>query len=248
MGAQLTWLGHSTVLIDLDGVRVLTDPVFRQRVAHLRRAGRFDSDALREVDAVLISHVHYDHLDLPSLERLGKSLSLVVPRGAGNLLRRRRFEHVLELAEGENLRIGALTVRATHAEHQASRGPLRTAAASLGFVVEGSRSVYFAGDTDLFEGMADIDGDLDVALIPIWGWGPSLGPGHLDPRGAAEALQLLRPHIAVPIHWGTYYPLTAGRGRSAFLTEPPEEFRRRAAELAPLVEVRIVPVGGSLEF
>jgi L-ascorbate metabolism protein UlaG (beta-lactamase superfamily) len=244
--ARLTWLGHSTVLIDVDGARILTDPLLRNRVAHLRRVAPVDTHALRGVDTILLSHVHYDHLDLPSLERLGRSLPLVVPRGAGAMLRKRRFEHVVEVEPGEEIRIGDLSVRATHAEHDADRGPLRTKAPSLGFVVAGStRTVYFAGDTDLFDGMRDLGG-LDVALLPVWGWGPSLGPGHLDPRGAAEALELLRPRIAVPIHWGTYYPLHAGRG--PFLEEPPEAFRAAAAELAPEVDVRVIPVGGSLDL
>ncbi len=83
--------------------------------------------------------------------------------------------------------------------------------------------------------------------MPIWGWGPSLGPGHLDPRRAAEALALLRPRVAVPIHWGTYYPVQATRLRlPAFLREPVWTFERLAAELAPEVEVRVLEVGGEL--
>jgi len=96
-GQRLTWLGHSTVLLELEGVRLLTDPVGRGRLFHLRRVGealRFDP---RVVDAVLISHVHYDHLDLPSLKPLRHSSQFVVPRGAGSWLRRRGFSHVIEV-------------------------------------------------------------------------------------------------------------------------------------------------------
>jgi L-ascorbate metabolism protein UlaG (beta-lactamase superfamily) len=107
--------------------------------------------------------------------------------------------------------------------------------------------VYFPGDTGLYAGMASLAPALDVALLPIWGWGPSLGSGHLDPRAAAEAAALLRPRIAVPIHWGTYYPVQATRReRPAFLSEPPREFARAAAELAPDVDVRVLDVGGEL--
>jgi L-ascorbate metabolism protein UlaG (beta-lactamase superfamily) len=243
--ARLTWIGHATVLVDLDGVRVLTDPLLRPRVAHLRRRGRVDAASLRSIDAVLISHVHYDHLDLPSLERLGRSTPIVVPRGAGALLRRRRFEHVVEAGVGDELRIGSLAVTATRADHEATRGPLLTKAPSLGFVVEGSRSVYFAGDTDLFDEMAAI-GPVDVALVPIWGWGPSIGPGHLDPRQAAAAVALLRARVAVPVHWGTYYPLHVGP--APFLVEPAETFRQAAAELAPEAQVRVLAVGDTLEL
>lgn len=142
-----------------------------------------------------------------------------------------------------------MTVRATYAEHAGSRrGPFGTKAPALGFLVSGSRRVYFAGDTDLFEGMAALSPGLDLALVPIWGWGPSAGAGHLDPRRATEALRLLRPRLAVPIHWGTYYPLRLGRSLPAFLTEPIEAFRRYAGELAPSVELRVLPLGDRLEL
>jgi L-ascorbate metabolism protein UlaG (beta-lactamase superfamily) len=249
----VTWMGHSTVLVEIDGVRLLTDPALRSRVGHLRRVGPFDDfEVLCGVDAVLVSHLHHDHLDLPSLKRLGRSVPVVVPRGASKLLRRRRFDRVVEVEAGEEIRIGGLTVRATYAEHAGSRVPFGTPfgqkASALGFLVGGSRRVYFAGDTDLFEGMAALAPGLDLALVPIWGWGPSAGPGHLDPRRAAEALGLLRPRLAVPIHWGTYYPLRPGRSLPAFLTEPVEAFRRYAAEYAPAVELRVLPVGGRLEL
>jgi L-ascorbate metabolism protein UlaG (beta-lactamase superfamily) len=97
--------------------------------------------------------------------------------------------------------------------------------------------------------MAELGDGLDVALVPIWGWGPSIGPGHLDPRRAAEALAVLRPRAAVPIHWGTYYPLTSKRRTPpAFLSAPAEEFERAAAELAPSVEIHVLPVGGTLSL
>jgi L-ascorbate metabolism protein UlaG (beta-lactamase superfamily) len=245
VSARITWVGHSTVLIDLDGVRLLTDPVLRARLTHLRRVAAADQSALRGLDAILVSHVHYDHLDLPSLERLGRSVPIVVPRGAGPLLRRRRFERVLEVDAGDDVAIGNVTVTATHAEHRADRGPFGAKAASLGYVVSGSVRTYFAGDTDLFDAMASL-GALDGALIPIWGWGPAAGEGHLDPRKAAQALTLLRPEVAIPIHWGTYRPLHYLN--PAWLSEPPEQFRREAAALAPEVELRILPLGGSTEL
>jgi L-ascorbate metabolism protein UlaG (beta-lactamase superfamily) len=114
---------------------------------------------------------------------------------------------------------------------------------SLGYVVQGSTSVYFAGDTDLFDGMAEL-GPMDVAVLPVSGWGPKLPPGHLDPRGAAEALRLLRPRIAVPVHWGTYRTPLAARPDDA----PAVEFARAAAELAPEVEVRVLAIGETLQL
>jgi L-ascorbate metabolism protein UlaG (beta-lactamase superfamily) len=240
---RLVYVGHGTVLVDLDGTRLLTDPVLRPLVAHLRRSGRVDREALRGVDAVVISHLHYDHLDLPSLERLGRELPLVVPRGAARLLRRKRFSHVTELEAGDELSVGSVRVRATPADHSGGRLPFGVTVEPLGYVVEGTQSAYYAGDTDLFDGMADI-GPVDVALLPIWGWGPSLGPGHLDPERAAQAVALLRPRIAIPVHWGTYFAVHKGLTRPpAYLTSPPGEFAAAAASLAPGVEVRVLRPG-----
>ena len=244
---RIAWVGHSTVLVELDGVRLLTDPLLRGRVLHLRRTGPVAWEALHDLDAVLVSHAHYDHLDLPSLRRLGRSLPLVVPRGAGRLLRRQGFEEVVELESGGETRVGPLTVRATHAEHEGRRRPFGWRAPAVGFLVSGSAQVYFAGDTDLFEGMSSLAPDLDVALLPVAGWGPRLPPGHLDPLRAAEALRLLRPRVAVPIHWGTYRRIGLSREPAA-LREPAESFARLAAELAPDVDVRVLPVGGTLDL
>ena len=242
--SNVVYVGHSTVLIELDGVRLLTDPLLRTRVTFLRRASTIDVDQLRDLDAVLISHAHHDHLDLPSLERLGSSVPVVVPRGLGRLLAGRNS--VTEVVEDGEISFGPVTVRATHAEHEGRRHPGRITADPLGFAISGSRRIYFAGDTDLFPGMEGLVPDLDLALIPIWGWGATLGGGgHLDPRRAAEALRLLRPRIAVPIHWGTYRPLHRG-SRAAFLEDPAEAFVREAATAAPEVEVRVLRPGEQL--
>ena len=122
------------------------------------------------------------------------------------------------LTAEEALRAG-LVSRVVPAEHDRGRAPFGVSGQPVGYVVEGTQTAYFAGDTDLFEGMADL-GALDVALVPIWGWGPGLGPGHLDPVGAARAVGLLRPRVVVPIHWGTYFPLHLGlRGAPGFLAD-----------------------------
>jgi L-ascorbate metabolism protein UlaG (beta-lactamase superfamily) len=220
---------------------LLTDPVLRPRVLHLRRVGPVPAAALRGLDAVLISHAHWDHLDLPSLERVGKNVPIVCPKGVSGLLRRKRFSHVTTLDVGEEVRIGELVVTGVHAEHDGARGPLG-ASGELGFVVAGSRKIYFAGDTDLFDDMATI-GPVDLALIPITGWGSKIGPGHLDPERAAEAVRLLRPRLAIPIHWGTLARI--GRVPDP---EPPHEFARLVAEVASDVEVRILEPGETLDF
>ncbi len=245
---RIEYVGHATVVVDLDGVRLLTDPLLRNRVAHLRRASGVSVQARRGVDAVLISHGHYDHLDLPSLEKLGKKLPVIVPRGLGGLLRKRRFEVVLEVEAGETLAIGDVAIRAVPAEHDRSRGPFGASADPVGYVISGSTSIYFAGDTDLFDGMADL-GPVDVGLIPIWGWGPGLGGGHLDPERAAEAVARIAPKIVIPIHWGTYFPIHLGlTGRPGFVDLPPVAFAAALKEQAPDVELRVLRVGEETEF
>jgi L-ascorbate metabolism protein UlaG (beta-lactamase superfamily) len=248
MPTHITYVGHATVLIDMDGVRVLTDPLLRSRVVHLRRVGKVNAAALRSVDAVLVSHLHYDHLDIPSLERLGRDVLLVVPRGAGRLLEKKGFSSVTELAVGDELQLGALRVRGTSAVHDAGRMPFGTRAQAMGHVIEGTRSVYFAGDTDVFEGLTAL-APVDVALVPIWGWGPTIGAGHMNPREAAQAVGMLRASIAIPIHWGTYFPIHVGlRGRPAFLEGPAVAFAAHVRELAPDADVRVLRPGEETDF
>jgi L-ascorbate metabolism protein UlaG (beta-lactamase superfamily) len=236
------------VVVDLDDTRVVTDPLFRNRVAHLRRAVPLIDGVPRNVDAILISHSHWDHLDLPSLERVGKTVHVIVPRGLGPLLRRRGFAYVEEVEPGDDVRVGNVVVQVVSAEHRGWRGPFRSRELSVGYVVTGSRAVYFAGDTDLFDAMADL-GSPDVALLPVWGWGPTVSRGHLDPERAARALTLLRPRVVIPIHWGTYFPFQRGlRGDPWFLDPPPLVFVREARRIAPGTEVRVLRPGESLEL
>jgi L-ascorbate metabolism protein UlaG (beta-lactamase superfamily) len=195
-------------------------------------------DELRDIDAALLSHVHFDHFDRPSLQRLGKDVTVVVPKGARRLVR--GFKDVREVRVGDHVRIGEVTVEATPAVH-ASAHPMVRGTPSLGFLVSGSRRIYFAGDTDLFDGMSELAPSLDVALLPVAGWGAKVGIGHLDPLRAAQALRLLQPRLAVPIHWGTFSPF-----HRATSEDPPEAFRRHAAEVAPEVEVRILAHGTAL--
>jgi L-ascorbate metabolism protein UlaG (beta-lactamase superfamily) len=240
MTGTLTWLGHSCATIRLDGLLAITDPALRGRIFHLRRLGPVDTRSLDAVDVILISHVHYDHLDLPSLDRFDPTAHVLVPAGAGGLLRRRGFRFVREVAVGDEVDLGGFVVRVTHAEHASSRrlGTAKTPA--VGYVIAGSRTVYFAGDTDVFEGMGSL-GTIDVALLPVAGWGPRLPAGHLDPVRAVHALELIRPRIAVPIHWGTYAPWRRPSGVAA----PAGAFADLAASIAPAVDVRVLRPGES---
>ena len=230
-------------------MRLLTDPVLRGRIGHLRRhGGAVERAALGRVDAVLVSHAHLDHLDVASLRVLAApATELIVPRGVDALVGGLGFGAVRQLAVGESARVaGAVDVTATPAAHGGRRHPLGPDHPAVGYLVAGSQRVYFAGDTDLFGEMAALAaGGLDAALLPVWGWGPRLGPGHLDPRSAAEALALLRPRLAIPIHWGTLFPIGLDRLRGHLLTDPPHRFAAAAARAAPEVEVRVLQPGGS---
>jgi len=220
--------------------------VLRPRVGPLVRHGPLPAPHLTAgCDAVLISHLHHDHADLGSLRRLGREVPLIVPPGSRGFFERHRFARLTELAPGESTAVGTLTVTAVEADHDGGRRRGAPQVEPVGFLLEGSRSVYFAGDTDLFDGMRDLAPGLDLALIPVWGWGPTLGTGHLDPERAAEAAALLSPRLAIPIHWGTLYPLGLARLRPGRLRLPAEEFAAHARRLAPQVGTRVLSPGES---
>jgi len=236
------WLGHATTLLEIDGVRLLTDPVLGRRVGHLVRVGRpLGPESVGAVDCVLLSHLHLDHVDLPSLRALGEGLPIVAPRGSGGWLRRAGLSQVQELGVDDETSVGGVKVIATEARHDRRRRPLGPAADPIGFVVRGSRAAYFAGDTDLFAGMARLRGSIDLALLPVWGWGPGVGVGHLDPERAARAAALISPEVAIPIHWGTF---VVGRSRRpADLAWPARRFMVLAGQYAPGVRVSVLEPG-----
>ncbi len=248
---RITWLGHATVLLELAGTRLLTDPVLRGRVAHLRRHAPRPgaSVAVGPVDAVLISHAHHDHLDRPSLRTLARAeTDAVVPRGTARFLDGLPFGAVRELSAGERVRLaggasGDVEVEAVPAWHAVRRVPHRTDHAALGYLAD---RVWFAGDTGLDPAMEALRGRVDVALLPIWGWGPRLGPGHLDPAGAAHAAALVAPEVVVPIHWGTFLPVGTHRRHGHVLHEPARAFADQVARAAPGVRVAALAPGESL--
>ncbi len=255
---SLTFAGHSTVLLELDGVRLLTDPLLRRRIGVLiRRSPVPPPDVRRDLDAVLISHAHLDHLDVPSLRLIDRRTPVVVPRGLGNLLRRLGFVP-LEMDVGDEVEIGPagavgssgsarVRVKAVPADHAGIRYPLAAESAALGYVVVGGLSAYFAGDTGLYDGMRDL-APIDVAVLPVGGWGPRLPDDHLNPLSAARALQLLRPAACVPVHWGTIYPPWLPPEFNAKWAEWPHAFARHAAHLAPEVDVRVLRPGETTVF
>jgi L-ascorbate metabolism protein UlaG (beta-lactamase superfamily) len=243
---NVTWVGHATVQIRVAGLRLLTDPVLRMQVAHLRRIAPPPAvEEIRRPDVVLISHGHFDHLDRRSL-RLLASCPAIAPRGCGRMLERAGMLDVTELSPGQSLRLGGVEVSAVAAAHDGRRHPFSLARQTLAYLVDGTERAFFAGDTDLFDAMRELAGHSDVALLPIWGWGGRVGRGHMDPARAAQAVRRLAPRVAIPIHWGTLAspraPWRDDPGR------PAREFVSQVAMLAPATEARVLTPGASTEI
>ncbi len=244
---HLQWVGHATTIVDIGGFRVLTDPLLRRRVAHLKR--RTPPPDTPDVDLLVISHAHIDHLHLPSLRLVGSDVPVVTPAGTRSLIRRAGFRHVVEVVEGDVIEVDRATLTVTPAHHPAGRGPhSRIDAKPVGFIidVDGHRT-YFAGDTDLFDDMVHL-GQVDLALIPIWGWGPSIGVGHLDPERAVEAVVRIEPGIVVPIHWGTYAPENLRSNQPGWLGLPAVDFERRMTDTATTSRAVVLQPGGDIRL
>ncbi|WP_030900409.1 MBL fold metallo-hydrolase [Streptomyces sp. NRRL F-5126] len=256
MGAVITWWGHATCTVQDSGVRLLTDPLFVRRFAHLRRRqGALPTADAAVADAVLISHLHSDHLHVRSLARLSPGTLLVVPRGATRSVpalrrldarRNPRGLRIREVAPGDEVAVGPVRVRVVPAHHDGRRLPVGPhLSPALGYVISGQSRTYFAGDTGLFDEMAEAVGPVDVALLPVGGWGPGLGSDHLDPVRAAQALARLAPAAAVPVHYGTYWPIGFDGVRPHEFHTPGTEFVRQAELAAPGVTVHLLHHGES---
>ncbi len=250
-GTRVSFLGHASTIIEIDCLRIVTDPVLRRLVGPLyRRVPRPLTEPLSDPDLVLISHLHLDHYDPRSLRLFRRDTPVVAPVGAGLSLHWRGFTDIHELRPGERLRLGSVDIVATDARHRGTRHPLAARTPSLGYVVSGSHSVYFAGDTAFFSGIRDVWPErLDVALLPIAGIGPLMPEfKHMSPRHAVKAMELLRPRLVVPIHWGTYHlPGTAFfRFGPDFHRRAPFLFMAQAADLEPDVHTVLLRPGEGL--
>ncbi|MBV1894766.1 MAG: MBL fold metallo-hydrolase [Ilumatobacteraceae bacterium] len=244
---ELTWLGHATALIDVGDYRIITDPLLTKRVAHLRRRRSVPTSLgadVADVDLVLLSHLHLDHFHLPSLRLLRPNARILAPRGSLALLRKAGLHNVTELEVGDRVGCGPVTIEVVPAAHKHGRGPhTRVAARPVGYVVDSDdQRCYFAGDTDLFDGMADLR-EIDIAMLPIWGWGPTIGEGHLDPLRAVAAAELIRPKLVVPIHWGTYAPEDGRRRLPTWFEDPALQFASAMVQADDHQRLRLLEPG-----
>ena len=248
---SVTWWGHSTVWLADSGTTLLTDPLLSGRVAHLRRMAGPLPALPGPPDAVLLSHLHADHFHLASLRALGGAPLLVMPRGAAGFTARSLgpgfARRCIEVSPGDEVVLGDVKVRAVPAAHDGGRGPWsRERAIAIGYLIEGASHTWFAGDTGLFDEMSDL-APVDLALIPVGGWGPTLGSHHhLDAAAAAEALRRVKAAWSVPVHYGTFWPAGMARVRPHMFHEPGRRFAELAARSSPDSQVRVLSHGETL--
>jgi len=236
---SLTWIGHASFLVRMDGATFLTDPMFSRRASPLSFAGPprlvppgLALDSLPDVNFALVSHDHYDHLDLPSIRALARrGTRFVVPRGLGELVRRAGGE-ATELGWWERADVGPVTVHCVPARHFSGRTLFdRNRRLWAGFVVEGpTRRFYHAGDTGSFDGFAEIGrrvGPIDLAAMPIGAYLPRrmMAPVHVTPEEALQGALGAGARRIAAMHWGTFDLADEP------IDEPPRRFRAEAEKL-----------------
>ncbi len=219
-GLRISWFGHSSMLIEIDGKRVLTDPVWGERASPSSFFGpaRFFEppitlEELPELDAIVLSHDHYDHLDAESISRLSRlsRAPFIVPLGVGAHLEYWGIEpeRIRELEWWQDTQVGDLRLVCTPARHFSGRGFLDRNTTLWGSwsLVGSEHRVFFSGDTGMFPGFAEIGeklGPFDVTLIESGAYDPAWADVHLGPEQAVLAHQLLRGKVLMPVHWGTF--------------------------------------------
>jgi len=250
---RVRWLGHASLVLDLGGVRILTDPLLRPH-AHLlrRRGGPPAREHWADPAAVVVSHLHHDHAELASLRRLAGTPVLAAPVNARWL--RAKDVTGVGLADDEwwDVPGSDVRVRPVPADHGHRPMPHRPNAA-CGFVIATPTTrVWFAGDTAPYAAMAHLPemagGPIDLALVPVGGWGPRLSGGHMDPFQAARVCAVVGAAAAVPVHWGTLHTPISRSLPPGWMDVGGPAFAAAAAREAPACEVHVLRPGGLLEL
>lgn len=245
--ARATFIGHSSVLIELGDLNLIADPNFSRWIFTLRRRSKVGLKArdLPPLDVILISHGHYDHLNLSSLKRLPREAVVVIPPGLEQYPRKLGFPDVRVLRWWENTEVKGTRVFAVPARHFPGRSPWNRRSLYQGYIVQAPKTVYFAGDTGFFKEM-DRLGELfsiDLAFLPIGAYKPwSVFGHHMTPEDAISAMELIRAKRIVPIHWGAF--------KLAFETmkEPPARLLQAAEKKGVSSRVSILKPGQHLDF
>lgn len=250
VSARLTFVGHATFLIESGGETIVTDPIFGDRVGRFftKRANPcpIDVAGIRGVTGILISHGHHDHLDYPSLRQLGKARPIVAPWGIATPLRMHGYAQIQTLRPWEETSLGLWHITAVPSRHFGGRLPLVFTTGFQGYVLDGPRCIYFAGDSGLDEAMFLEIGRrfrIDVAVLPIAGaLFPRFRRNHMDAPQALRAFQLLQAGRMVPMHFETFH---ASLGH-------PDTARRQLIEEAERLDltsrVSILSPGETLEL
>ncbi|MDM7832073.1 MBL fold metallo-hydrolase [Cellulomonas edaphi] len=253
MSVRLRWIGHASAVLDVDGVRILTDPLLRPHAHLLRRRGGAPERAHWEApDAVLVSHLHHDHAELASLRLVPDATVLAAPANA-HWLRARGVDAIgLRDVEWWTVPGSHVRIRPVPAVHGHRPMPHRPNAA-CGFVIATPRwRAWFAGDTEPYAAMADLptmaEGPIDLALVPVGGWGPRLSGGHMDPTQAARVCGLVGARHAVPVHWGTLHTPVSRRLPPGWMDVGGPAFGAAAGREAPRCAVHVLQPGGVLEL
>lgn len=206
----ITWIGHASFLIQTPEVNVLIDPnwsMWLKVIKRLKRPG-VDLHHLPEIDFVLVTHAHFDHLDRRTLRKVASDQPIVVPLGVGNLVHDLGFKIVHELDHWQRLELGPLCVSLTPCHHWGARLLHDSHRGFGGFLIEAEgRSIFHCGDSAYFEGFKEIGKrcEIEIALLPIGAYDPPSGREvHMNPEEAVQAFKELRAQTLVPMHYGSF--------------------------------------------
>jgi L-ascorbate metabolism protein UlaG (beta-lactamase superfamily) len=254
---RITYIGHATLLLELGGVTILTDPNFDPKLGRILPRVSPPGIALEKLpslDAILLTHAHADHLSFDSLERLPRELPLFAPPVIAQWLRRLGYSHAVDLAPGERVSVGAVTIHAASATHRGNRyGYDRWRSSANMYLLDAGETAFFAGDTALVDDTHHMvervlwneNRELDLALLPIgyapW-WKPGFRKGHLTHDDALALFERLRARVFVPYHWGTFRHVTSTAHDAI------NRLRTRLESHPLSAAVRIVEPGESLEL